>query len=159
MGRSDFCLLGNCNSGRLCRSDRIRGMRSSDRAILTRDYYSINYRDGTMQDDFLFPPTHLRRQHSLLEGLGTGIPVNVSATPCNPLASGTPIPREVFPYLLFLISRGTWLYVVHLSCSSSAARARTFKCLWGPRIDSKERIPPAYVAWRAGAKTLFFLGA
>ncbi len=24
--------------------------------------------------------------------------------------------------------------------------ARTFKCLWGPGIDSKEWIPPAYVA-------------
>ncbi len=39
------------------------------------------------------------------------------------------------------------------------ARARTFKCLWGPGIDSKECIPPAYVAWRAGTKTLFLLGA
>ncbi len=28
--------------------------------------------------------------------------------------------------------------------------ARIFKRLWGPEIDSKERIPPAYVAWRAG---------
>ncbi len=37
--------------------------------------------------------------------------------------------------------------------------ARTFKCLWGPGIDSKEWIPPAYVAWRAGTKTLFLLGA
>ncbi len=35
--------------------------------------------------------------------------------------------------------------------------ARTFKCLWGPGIDSKEWIPPAYVAWRAGTKTLFLL--
>ncbi len=38
-------------------------------------------------------------------------------------------------------------------------RVRTFKCLWGPGIDSKEWIPPAYVAWRAGTKTLFLLGA
>jgi hypothetical protein len=29
-------------------------------------------------------------------------------------------------------------------------RARIFKCLCGPGIDSKEWIPPAYVAWRAG---------
>ncbi len=36
---------------------------------------------------------------------------------------------------------------------------RTFKCLWGSGIDSKEWIPPAYVAWRAGTKTLFLLGA
>ncbi len=34
-------------------------------------------------------------------------------------------------------------------------RARTFKGLWGPGIDSKEWIPPAYVAWREGTKTLF----
>ncbi len=38
-------------------------------------------------------------------------------------------------------------------------RARSFKCLWGPGIDSKEWIPPAYVAWRAGTKTLFLLSA
>jgi hypothetical protein len=38
-------------------------------------------------------------------------------------------------------------------------RARTFKCLWGPGTDSKELIPPAYVAWRDGTKTLFLLGA
>jgi hypothetical protein len=33
--------------------------------------------------------------------------------------------------------------------------ARTFKYLWGPRIDSKEWIPPAYGAWWAGTITLF----
>jgi hypothetical protein len=38
-------------------------------------------------------------------------------------------------------------------------RARTFKCLWGPGIDSKEWIPPVYVAWRAGTITLFLIGA
>ncbi len=38
-------------------------------------------------------------------------------------------------------------------------RARTFKCLWGPGIDAEEWIPPAYVVWRAGTKTLFLLGA
>ncbi len=37
--------------------------------------------------------------------------------------------------------------------------ARTFKCLWGPGIDAKEWIPPAYVVRRAGTKTLFLLGA
>ncbi len=36
---------------------------------------------------------------------------------------------------------------------------RIFNRLWSPGIDSKEWIPPAYVAWRAGAKTLFILGA
>ncbi len=38
-------------------------------------------------------------------------------------------------------------------------RARIFKRLWSPGIDSKEWIPPAYVAWRAGTITLFLLGA
>jgi hypothetical protein len=38
-------------------------------------------------------------------------------------------------------------------------RARIFKRLLSPRIDSKEWIPPAYVAWRAGTITLFFLGS
>ena len=35
--------------------------------------------------------------------------------------------------------------------------ARIFKCLWSPGIKSKEWIPPAYVAWRAGTITLFLL--
>ncbi len=34
-------------------------------------------------------------------------------------------------------------------------RSRIFTRL---RIDSKESIPPAYVAWRAGTTTLFLLG-
>jgi hypothetical protein len=38
-------------------------------------------------------------------------------------------------------------------------RARIFKRLWSPGIDSKEWIPPAYVAWRTGTITLFLLGA
>jgi hypothetical protein len=38
-------------------------------------------------------------------------------------------------------------------------RARIFKRLWIPGIDSKESIPPAYVAWRASTTTLFLLGS
>ncbi len=38
-------------------------------------------------------------------------------------------------------------------------RARIFKRLWSPGIDSKEWIPPAYVAWLAGTITLFLLGS
>ncbi len=34
---------------------------------------------------------------------------------------------------------------------------RIFKRLWSKGIDSKEWIPPAYVAWRAGTITLFLL--
>jgi hypothetical protein len=37
--------------------------------------------------------------------------------------------------------------------------ARIFKLLRSPRIDSNESIPPAYVALRAGTKTLFLLGS
>ena len=40
-----------------------------------------------------------------------------------------------------------------------AARACIFKRLWSPGIDSKEWIPPAYVAWRASTTTLFLLGS
>jgi hypothetical protein len=36
-----------------------------------------------------------------------------------------------------------------------ARRARIFKRLWSPGIDSKEWIPSAYVAWRAGTITLY----
>ncbi len=36
---------------------------------------------------------------------------------------------------------------------------RIIKRVWGPGIDSKELIPPAYVAWRAGTITLFLLGS
>jgi hypothetical protein len=38
-------------------------------------------------------------------------------------------------------------------------RVRIFKLLRTPGIDSKESIPPAYVAWRAGTITLFILGS
>ncbi len=38
-------------------------------------------------------------------------------------------------------------------------RARIFKRLWSPGINSKEWIPPAYVAWRPGTITIFLLGS
>ncbi len=38
-------------------------------------------------------------------------------------------------------------------------RGGVFKLLWSPEIDSKELIPPAYVAWQAGMRTLFLLGS
>jgi hypothetical protein len=37
--------------------------------------------------------------------------------------------------------------------------ARICKRLWSPGIESKEWIPPAYVAGLAGTKTLFLLGS
>jgi hypothetical protein len=39
------------------------------------------------------------------------------------------------------------------------ARGGIFKYLWSPRIDPKESILPAYVAWRDGTTTLFLLGS
>jgi hypothetical protein len=39
------------------------------------------------------------------------------------------------------------------------SRARIFKLLRAPGIDSKESIPPIYVAWRAGTITLFQIGS
>ncbi len=38
-------------------------------------------------------------------------------------------------------------------------RARIFNLLRSPRMDSKESVPPAYVAWWAGKTTLFLLGS
>jgi hypothetical protein len=45
---------------------------------------------------------------------------------------------------------------VGMGCST---RAGIFKPLWSPGIDAKASTPPAYVAWRAGTKTLFLLSA
>jgi hypothetical protein len=44
-------------------------------------------------------------------------------------------------------------------CGFRLIRARISKLLMSPRIDSKESVPPACVAWRAGTKTLFLLGS
>jgi hypothetical protein len=38
---------------------------------------------------------------------------------------------------------------------SEKCRARILKLLRSPRIDSKESIPPAFAAWRAGTTTRF----
>jgi hypothetical protein len=42
---------------------------------------------------------------------------------------------------------------------AASTRARIFKLLCGPRIDTKEPIPPAYVVWRADRATLFLFGS
>jgi hypothetical protein len=44
-------------------------------------------------------------------------------------------------------------------CKFNNTRARIFKRLRSPGIDSKESIPPAYEAWRAGTIALFLLGS
>ncbi len=43
--------------------------------------------------------------------------------------------------------------------NTHVSRARIFKLLSSPRIDSKEPIPPGCVAWWAGTTTLFLLGS
>jgi hypothetical protein len=48
--------------------------------------------------------------------------------------------------------------VAHCATSHSGL-SPYFKRLWSPGIDSKEWIPPAYVAWRAGTITLFLLSS
>jgi hypothetical protein len=45
------------------------------------------------------------------------------------------------------------------SDSRAVSRAGILKLLRSPGIDSKESIPPAFVAWRAGTTTLFLLGS
>jgi hypothetical protein len=49
-----------------------------------------------------------------------------------------------------------WVKVIFLILSFLS---QIFKLLRGPRIDSKEPIPPGCVAWRAGKTTLFLLGS
>jgi hypothetical protein len=64
---------------------------------------------------------------------------------------------RTFTYHLFItLVEIPWIFP---HCNRSVNRARIFKRLWSPGIDSKERIPPAYVAWRAGTITLFLLGS
>jgi hypothetical protein len=38
-------------------------------------------------------------------------------------------------------------------------REGILKLLWSPGIESKESIPPAYIAWRAGTTTQLLLGS
>ncbi len=51
-------------------------------------------------------------------------------------------------------SRRLYMYL-----SMQKPGVRIFKLLRDPGIDSKEPIPPAYVAWRANTITIFLLGS
>ncbi len=53
------------------------------------------------------------------------------------------------------LSVSTWIRIWIRIQPDLISRARIFKRLWNPGIDSKASIPPAYVAWRAGTITLF----
>ncbi len=61
--------------------------------------------------------------------------------------------------IFFKIENIALLTVSAFSENVLATRARIFKRLMSPRIDSKELIPPAYVARRAGTIILFLLGS
>ncbi len=60
---------------------------------------------------------------------------------------------------LFLVNCFTVIYQTRNTVRPLGIRARIFKHLWSPGIDSKELILPAYVALRAGTITLFLLGS
>jgi hypothetical protein len=66
--------------------------------------------------------------------------------------------RGLSPILFFIFMCLWAIYIfpgsVHIFCW-----ACIFKRLWSPGIYSKEWIPAAYVAWRAGTITLFLLGS
>ncbi len=53
----------------------------------------------------------------------------------------------------------THAHLSRTSYRSPRDQSPYFKRSWSPGIDSKEWIPPAYLAWRAGTLTLFLLGS
>ncbi len=61
--------------------------------------------------------------------------------------------------MMFTLQQPDFLYFKSTGKPDLDSRARIFKCLLGPEIDSKEWIPPAYVAWRAGTITQLLLGS
>jgi hypothetical protein len=70
----------------------------------------------------------------------------------SPFFSSSSISFMLFCWSFFPVSSLNIYY-------KDATRTRIFKLLRSPRIDSKESIPPAYVAWWAGTTTLSLLGA
>jgi hypothetical protein len=62
--------------------------------------------------------------------------------------------------LHFSTNRGG-LYACRVTFTRTPYSLQTpnFKTFKSPGIDSKEPIPPAYEAWRAGTTTLFLLGS
>ena len=65
---------------------------------------------------------------------------------------------DIFVNMIKLLTLFLKAYIlVHFSEGDARNRAQIFKFLRSPEIDSKESVPPAYVAWRAGTTTLFLL--
>jgi hypothetical protein len=58
-----------------------------------------------------------------------------------------------------IVSNIGWFIMWVQGIEVRATRARIFKLLRSPRIDSKELIPLGCGAWRAGTTTLFLLGS
>jgi hypothetical protein len=68
--------------------------------------------------------------------------------------------------LLLIILHGNMMNLLNLwiarqrrNSSTFVFRAGIFIRVWGPGIDSKEWIPPAYVAWQVGTITLCLFGS
>ncbi len=68
--------------------------------------------------------------------------------------------KESFPVEQVTVLQKNFFCTFQLACSGlQKSWDGIFKLLRRPLIDSKESIPAAYVAWRAGTKTLFLLGS
>ncbi len=82
-------------------------------------------------------------------------PVNESAE----LTQGPSIVSSLLWALTYVHCSTLWASWQSSSSSlwSVHNRARIFKLIRSPRIDSKKPIPPGCVAWRAGTTTLFLL--
>ncbi len=65
--------------------------------------------------------------------------------------------RRIIEYKAYYIPKAR--ADMSLKLSKEKFWALISKHVRSPGIDSKESIPPAYVAWRAGATTLFPLGS
>ncbi len=70
----------------------------------------------------------------------------------------TNISNEFLSTWLVLLCLTNILLVLGIKADNKV-RARIFKLLRSPKIDSKESILPAFVAWRAGTTTLFLFGS
>ncbi len=71
------------------------------------------------------------------------------------LASRTVISRLFSVHLSSLLYNKSCTGTSFHACYLSSHRVRIYKRFRSPGIDSKELMPPAYVAWRAGTITLF----
>ncbi len=67
--------------------------------------------------------------------------------------------KYLYIYYISKYSNSGKVTVVIDTLLLAVTRARIFKLLMSPRIDSKKPITPGCVTWRAGTTTLFLLGS